>query len=377
MTGSWVSIKREEMLAGLVLQLSSHRIVWTYIYRCVTVIIVTLPLLVSAHIRDHLSGAQRQVLAFYYGWYGNPHVTGRWVHWREPNNGSNRISNSTDTPAFGAYDSHDPAVVERQVDAASAAGITGFVASWWGEGSFEDNGMKLLLEVAARHGLVVSAYLEKLVGENVQDRMTSAISSLNYLLVRYAGDKAWLRAAGKPVVFVYGRALHALPPPAWRQVIQQVQNENPGGIVVIADALNSMLSVDPVVASVFDGTSAYSVTGQIQHKSPAEVRAWAHEAYPRMVATAGAGKISTVTVMPGYDDRELPRPLPRPTTDRWNGEVYRALWEEAIAAAPDYVLITSWNEWHEGSELEPSKEYGSHILDETAPFARQFLQGHH
>jgi hypothetical protein len=36
-------------------------------------------------------------------------------------------------------------------------------------------------------------------------------------------------------------------------------------------------------------------------------------------------------------------------------------------------LITSWNEWHEGRELEPSVEYGSSILDETTAFSRAFL----
>jgi hypothetical protein len=60
-----------------------------------------------------------------------------------------------------------------------------------------------------------------------------------------------------------------------------------------------------------------------------------------------------------------------PVTDRWGGETYRVLWQDA--AAPDYVLITSWNEWHEGSELEASVEYGSRILDDTAAFSRAFL----
>jgi glycoprotein endo-alpha-1,2-mannosidase len=50
-------------------------------------------------------------------------------------------------------------------------------------------------------------------------------------------------------------------------------------------------------------------------------------------------------------------------------------WQEAIAAAPDYVLITSLNEWHEGSEIEASVEYGSRILDETVAFSRAFLGG--
>ena len=113
-------------------------------------------------------------------------------------------------------------------------------------------------------------------------------------------------------------------------------------------------SLDPKFVSIFDGASTYNITGQTQHKSPSEIDAWAHAAYPKMVAAAGPGKISTVTIIPGYDDRNLGRAPPRPVTERWGGKTYRVLWREAIAAAPDNVLITSWNEWHEGSELEPS-----------------------
>jgi hypothetical protein len=89
------------------------------------------------------------------------------------------------------------------------------------------------------------------------------------------------------------------------------------------------------------------------------------------MATMLAG--TAVNILQSYADRKTGRPMPRPVTDRWGGETYRELWQAAIAAAPDYVLITSWNEWHEGSEIEPSVEYGSRILDDTAAFSRAFL----
>jgi glycoprotein endo-alpha-1,2-mannosidase len=76
--------------------------------------------------------------------------------------------------------------------------------------------------------------------------------------------------------------------------------------------------------------------------------------------------------IPGYDDRDTGRPPPRPITDRWCGETQRVLWQQAIAAVPDYALITSWNEWHECSELEPSVEYSPGALDDTAAFSRRF-----
>ena len=46
---------------------------------------------------------------------------------------------------------------------------------------------------------------------------------------------------------------------------------------------------------------------------------------------------------------------------------------EAIKANPDWVLITSWNEWYEGSEIEPSYELGNKYLNLTDPYARRFL----
>jgi hypothetical protein len=307
------------------------------------------------------------VLAFYYGWYGNTASTGHWVHWLSVDAANHHIANSTDFPLLGAYDSHDAVIVEKQVETAHAAGITGFIASWWGPGSFEDSGMPLLLAAAAKHKLSVSAYYEKIAGDDAASRIKAAVGDIDYLLTHYGTDKAWLRAGGKPVLFVYGRALHELSPVDWQEVTVQVRRDNPGGVVLIADSL------DPGFVSAFDGASTYNITGQTQHKSPAEIRAWAFVAYLKMIAAAGPGKISTVTIIPGYDDRKTGRPPPRPVTDRWGGETYRELWQAAIAAAPDYVLITSWNEWHEGSEIEPSVEYGSRILDDTAAFSRAFL----
>lgn len=322
-------------------------------------------LVLSGRVESH--GASPQVLAFYYGWYGNPQVSAQWRHWKNIDPVNKRIENATDCPAWGAYDSHDPVVVNRQVETARAAGITGFIASWWGRDSFEDHGMPMLLAAAGKHKLTVSAYYEKIAGDDTASRIKSAVDDIDYLLTRYGSDKTWLRAGGKPVLFVYGRALHELSPADWQVVMSQVRRDNPGGVVLIADSL------DPGFDATFDGTSTYNITGQTQHKSPPEIRAWAHAAYPKMVAAAGPGKISTVTVIPGYDDRNTGRPPPRPVTERWGGETYRALWQEAITAAPDYVLITSWNEWHEGSELEPSVEYGSRILDETPTSSRAFL----
>jgi hypothetical protein len=206
-----------------------------------------------------------------------------------------------------------------------------------------------------------------MAGADPVSRRSAAIADLDYLVRRYGSNSAWLRVMGKPVIFIYVRALVLLSLDDWRQVLAQVRRDSPKGALFIVDSL----AHEPV--AVFDGSSTYSVIDGTSRHSPTLGAAWAHFAYPRMVAAAGPGKISCVTVIPGYDDRETDRPPPRPVTDRWGGEMYRALWREAVKAKPDWILISTWNEWHEGSELEPSVEYGSRILDDTIPFARAFL----
>jgi hypothetical protein len=105
-----------------------------------------------------------------------------------------------------------------------------------------------------------SAYYEKIAGKDAASRIKAAVGDIAYLLTRYGGDKAWLRAAGKPVLFVYGRALHELSPADLQAVLAQVRRDNRRRVVLISDSLNSMS------ASTFEGASTYNITDQTQHK---------------------------------------------------------------------------------------------------------------
>ena len=49
----------------------------------------------------------KQVLAFYYDWYGNPSLTGHWEHWEKVDEMAKRIGSSTHYPTLGPDDSHD------------------------------------------------------------------------------------------------------------------------------------------------------------------------------------------------------------------------------------------------------------------------------
>jgi hypothetical protein len=83
-----------------------------------------------------------------------------------------------------------------------------------------------------------------------------------------------------------------------------------------------------------------------------------------------ANKPHISTVMPGYDDSRIR--TGHAVRDRANGDYYRAAWQDAINRKAQAVIITSWNEWYEGTQIEPSQSYGNLYLDLTREWSARF-----
>lgn len=308
----------------------------------------------------------RQTLAFYYGWYGSPEVSQHWYHWKNVDTAKKHIDEATHYPVLGPYDSHDPKVIEMHLRQAKEAGLTGFIVSWWAKGDFHDQGIPLMLDAARKHGMTIAVYYET-VPPRGNPTVEGAVDDLTYIVNKYGKHPAWLKVQNKPVIFIYGRAVGQLKLDGWEKVIAAFREKNPGGAVFIGDQISTK------AAAIFDGIHTYNPTGLTKGKSLDEIRSWAKTAFPDWVNIAGPQRIACVTIIPGYDDSVQPSRLPpRPITDRHNGETYRVMWEQAIAANPDWILVTSWNEWHEGSEIEPSLELGDRELKTTKQFASKF-----
>jgi hypothetical protein len=308
----------------------------------------------------------KQVLAFYYGWYGNPTVSGKWSHWKDVDDTAKTIASSTNFPKLGAYDSHDPKVVEQHYKWAKDAGLTGFIVSWWVKNDFHDQGMPLMLDTATKHKMNVTIYYETVPPRGAPNP-EGAVDDLLYILEKYGKHPAWLKVDGRPVVFVYGRAVNEIKLDGWKTVIAEVNKRYNGGALFIGDQLT------PAAAEVFDGIHTYNPTGKVAGKSPVEIHDWSGENFKKWVDMAG-DKIVCATVIPGYDDHKLGRKEPRPITARSDGATYRAMWQQAITVNPDWVLVTSFNEWHEGSEIEPSLVDGDSYLKLTKEYAPRFLK---
>jgi len=298
----------------------------------------------------HVTFDSPKVLAFYYPWYGSPGgPSGEWVHW----NPYSAHHDSAHEPAAGWYDSKDPETIRRHIREAKAAGIDGFIASWWGPYGFEDQAFDVLAEVAEEEEFAITIYYEE------ADTPTEIVSDLAYFLDRHGSNPSLLQVDGRPVIFFYVRVTERFSLAQWGNVLGELEDQG-HAIFAVADGLRSDF------LDVFDGIHTYTPVGLPEEEAAAQYEA-------ASLAARAKDRLFAATVIPGYDEAYK---VPTLTyVDREDGETYRTYWTIARGASPHWILITSFNEWHEGTEIEPSVEFGRTYLEITAEQAAAWKSG--
>jgi len=285
------------------------------------------------------------VLAFYYPWYGNVlGKSGQQFHWSDVT--YRGIGSSTYYPLFGPYDSQDNGLIRAHIELARASGIEGFVCSWWGIDTFEDRSFKEILKIANSAGFNATIYYES-VRDIGRDQITNELA---YVLRSYSNEPSFLKIDGRPVIFLYAVSVYDRDVGFWQDVIKGVKESTDSNPIYIADTF------DLAYAAAFDGFHTYN---PIWIKEGAFNSTYSDQAKAARVA----GKIWASTVCPGYDDRKVRRP--GTYVSRRDGAYYNLTWEAAIRSDPDIVLISTWNEWHEGTNIEPSREFEFKYLQLT------------
>jgi hypothetical protein len=240
-----------------------------------------------------------------------------------------------------------PAGVLSMTQQAKAAGIDGFVISWMGA-THDGSAWDVAANAAAQSGNFVAPYLE--IGEAMNRGGVPTVEAWLKEALDRTGP-ASVTNGGVPVVFVWNMAK-----------------------VSAADWTAILARLGRPVKLVGDGdTSIYgsSMWGFHAYLPPADLTGSAdRNTYRNGWFRGGAALDPTAktmanitTVSPGFDDRLLRGALGT-FISRLGGR-YDATWDAALAGDPDMVLVTSWNEWFEGSEVEPGTVNGSLALDRT------------
>jgi glycoprotein endo-alpha-1,2-mannosidase len=268
------------------------------------------------------SGAARQdtgstrVAIFYYPWYANPAKDGRWAHWYVDHDGSPVLSTRY-YPSRGLYSSASSKIVAAQMREIAAAGVGTIVVSWWGFDSPENERLPYVVESARQEGLDVAIHIEPYRGRTP----ASAAADIERLHQEQAFTDFYVYDADRD------------PAAEWAEALAPLDDVRVFGHTPF---------VGRAKASGFDGLYTYDVV------------TWNGSLFRRLCTQAHAvGLLCAPSVGPGYDARLATRMESVRLRD--DGLTYDRMWKTALKADPDLVTVTSYNEWQEGTQIEPAR----------------------
>ena len=267
------------------------------------------------------------------------------------------------------YNSSDDATISRQVTWAANSGITGFISSWWGPGDVTDKNFAKLLAYAATlqsttgYQFDSTIYFESdapaLSGTNAM------INALRYLISQYSHNQNFFHWHGKPVIFFWDPLGNGRTLSTWTYIRSQVDPND--STIWSAEGTNVSL------LGVFDGLHLFSAAyWGIQNGDITAVDQGFRAKIDAYNLANHTQKIWAAGVLPGYNDTRVPGRTGTYIIPRNNGATYHESWAGAIASNPDWITITTFNEWFEGAMIEPSVTYGNLYLNLTQQLIKQW-----
>lgn len=245
------------------------------------------------------------------------------------------------TPAIGAnYDQNDPEVIAQHLQWIKYAGIDTLICVWRGYASgfshdtFTANGphqygtdakLAVILDQCLQVGLKACILYEV---EAYADPTAAEIAAeFAYLAANRWNHPAYLRVDDRPVVFVYTGA----------------------------NASNAMSSKYSTATSGF--TTAYMM---LQTSTTASTTP-----NPDGFFTFTSNRTSSIsnsyTILPGFWRGDSGTPVTTRNLTTWASNI-----ASMVASGKDWQIIISWNEWGEGSMIEPTEEFGTDYIDALA-----------
>ncbi len=346
----------------------------------------------GAALRDSYRDLPRHVVFEYYPWYG----TNPYRHWDESDRTPPDDVASNYMPVLGAYDSRSKGVIERHARWMAQSGAGAINLSWWGRDSFEDRTVHVIMDIMRDHDLHVAFHLEPYAN----DRAARYASDIVYLLREYGEKRRWdsfllLEHADGSVGPVFksfrtivpskGTDCHGVTHPVpdyttddvWRRqtdVTRETVRKDFDRITLLADSLDFTRTRN----GGFDGLAIYDNFVRPDSWRRHAVTCRQYDLLFSFNINPGFDAIVRRHVEPGSCYRP-PRFEPGDgidwSTDRGREDARleaEARIEQSLQAtirlqtdplSPDarrgffLTYVNSFNEWHEGHQFEPAKNF--------------------
>ncbi|MEM1208233.1 MAG: alpha/beta hydrolase fold domain-containing protein [Planctomycetota bacterium] len=313
--------------------------------------------------------APKLLLMHYMPWYETPDIRdewgGHWTGWRKQHDPSKLKDNGLPDiwshyhPLIGTYDSTERDVIECQLLQMKLAGVDGVIADWYGITDTYDyrkvhDATKALFDEAGRLGMQFAAcYEDRTVKANVErgkldaeDVPAHLAETVRWMQKHWFGADHHVTLDGRPLLLNFG-PIYVKDAAAWQYAMAQAE---PRPMFYALHHLWQQTGAD-------GGFYWYHRNAWEGAETPAEVTANLRREFTYRSAEPTR---AIASALPGfrdvYDD-------PHPVLDHRGGATMRESLDAAYAGDWPIVQLVTWNDYGEGTIIEPTHEFGYLFLE--------------
>jgi hypothetical protein len=327
------------------------------------------------------------VLVYYMPWFTAKPYSENWGwHWTMNHFDPDRVNATGQReiaswyyPIIGPYDSSDPAVLEYHVLLMKLAGIDGMVVDWYGSADYLDYAVNhaatfKLFEFTRKAGLKFAiCYEDQTIQHMIDGKFLMASNAVGHargemvcLQRSFFSEPSYLRLNDRPVLLNFGPQFF-LASADWVKIFAVLSPTNQPAfftednrLPVSAGAFSwppMWLSQAPGTGGVLSGAALKNYLVEFDQKIagwPASIGS----AFPRFHDIYQRAGVRNYW---GY------------LGDR-HGETLQETLSRAMTNSSPIVQIVTWNDFGEGTVVEPTHEYGYRDLGMIQNLRRQYLQ---
>lgn len=328
---------------------------------------------------DYTANSNYLVGTYYYPWYGNNFHDGEGYLRQD--------LIPQQEPALGEYNDSEADVIAQHMQWFRQANIGLLVTSWWGPNRREDNTTKnVIMEHEDIGNLKIALHYETTGRINNDGDMSVPRNDIQYMCENYFDHPNYYKIDGRPVLAVYvTRVLHrdGLLEEALLTMRSEASKCGHNLYLIGDQVFGSAPDPEDELTPFwyFDAVTNYDVYGSTGRPGGYAGKEAVDEYYSEQEEWRDqALKVDThfiPAVTPGYNNRGAQIQLDRPPLSRRltqfseEGSLFWYQLKQALAlASPEVdsmILVNSFNEWHEDTQIEPVVSSGTMGDDTSNP----------
>ena len=295
-----------------------------------------------------------KLYAHYMPWFVSPSVSGVWNHWTMSANAVNSTNYASwYHPLTDPYASDDATILDYQCLLMKYTGIDGVMVDWYGTQQKNDypqneTNTKALLKAVEKAKLRMAIVYEDATLDGLDDsgKQAQARSDMQYLNSNYFKSESYVKIGDNPLLLCFGPQ-QLTAPKGWNFAFGTLATK-PQFIV-----LNGF-------SSRANDSNYTNSQGEFLWVNP-------HPDY----SIAKNYQMYIAGAMPGFHDhyKESGQGNGYTTYDREDGALFERQLDAAKNAGLEWVQISTWNDYGEGTIIEPTTEFGYQYLEIVQQFA--------